>query len=156
MTSSKEIILRLPFPITANHFYQRHGHFTFIPKKGLEHIEAVKKAVKEQLPNHITETRPLKVTIKCYQANYRRRDIDNLCKVCNDCMQKAGVYKNDAQIKDLRIFMSPNIRPNNPHVTVKIQVIEWPPLPQVPVPVPVPSPVPVPVHVPSEAPVSES
>jgi crossover junction endodeoxyribonuclease RusA len=44
------------------------------------------------------------VLIKAYRPDERKRDLDNLFKAPLDALAKAGVYKDDSQIVDLRIF----------------------------------------------------
>ena len=41
----------------------------------------------------------LAVRIKAYPPDKRKRDIDNIQKPLLDAMEKAGVYRNDCQIK---------------------------------------------------------
>jgi crossover junction endodeoxyribonuclease RusA len=44
------------------------------------------------------------VQIQAYRPDERKRDLDNLLKAPLDALAKAGVYKDDSQIVDLRIF----------------------------------------------------
>ena len=43
------------------------------------------------------------VEIRAYMPDHRRRDIDNLSKGLFDCMTHAGIWKDDCQVKDMRI-----------------------------------------------------
>ena len=45
----------------------------------------------------------LKITIKAYMPDRRRRDIDNLTKALLDALAHARLYEDDEQIDDLRI-----------------------------------------------------
>jgi len=51
----------------------------------------------------------LVVEIEAYQPDKRRRDLDNLLKAPLDALTHAGVYKDDSQIADLRIYWAPTI-----------------------------------------------
>ncbi len=44
------------------------------------------------------------LTIRAFPPDARRHDLDNLCKVVNDSLQAARVFKDDEQIDDLRIM----------------------------------------------------
>jgi crossover junction endodeoxyribonuclease RusA len=49
-------------------------------------------------------TGDLKVTIEALRPDERRRDLDNLLKSTLDALAHAGLYEDDSQIKDLRIY----------------------------------------------------
>lgn len=44
----------------------------------------------------------LRLTIICYTKNERRMDVDNRIKAVQDCLQDAGIIKDDSQIWDVR------------------------------------------------------
>lgn len=46
----------------------------------------------------------LKVEIKAYRPDNRRRDLDNLLKASLDGCTHAGIWEDDANIVDLRIY----------------------------------------------------
>ena len=49
-------------------------------------------------------TGDLKVTIEAFRPDERRRDLDNLLKSTLDALAHAGLYEDDSQIRDLRIY----------------------------------------------------
>ena len=49
-------------------------------------------------------TAPLKVVIGVARPDRRRRDLDNLLKSTLDSLTHAGVWEDDSQIIDLRIY----------------------------------------------------
>jgi crossover junction endodeoxyribonuclease RusA len=49
-------------------------------------------------------TGDLMVTIEAFRPDERRRDLDNLLKSTLDALAHAGLYEDDSQIKDLRIY----------------------------------------------------
>jgi crossover junction endodeoxyribonuclease RusA len=52
---------------------------------------------------------PLRLTIEAYRPDKRRRDLDNLFKATLDGLEHAGVYEDDSQIHDLRIYWADTI-----------------------------------------------
>jgi len=79
-----------------------------IGAKGKEYREAVCLLVREQGIDAGFKGR-LIVEIEAYQPDKRRRDLDNLLKAPLDALAHAGVYKDDSQIADLRIYWAPTI-----------------------------------------------
>lgn len=51
----------------------------------------------------------LKVEIEAWRPDNRRRDLDNLLKACLDGCTHAGVWEDDSNIVDLRIYWAPSI-----------------------------------------------
>jgi crossover junction endodeoxyribonuclease RusA len=49
-------------------------------------------------------TGDLMVTIEAFRPDERRRDLDNLLKSTLDALAHAGLYEDDSQIRDLRIY----------------------------------------------------
>lgn len=54
-------------------------------------------------------TAPLRVTIEAWRPDRRKRDLDNLLKAALDSLAHAGVFDDDSQIVDLRIYWAPAI-----------------------------------------------
>ncbi len=61
----------------------------------------------------------LAVELVAHPPDRRRRDLDNLCKSVLDALEHANVYRDDAQIDDLRIVRAPVIRNGALLVTVR-------------------------------------
>jgi crossover junction endodeoxyribonuclease RusA len=95
--------LELPFPPSVNTYWRMFQNRMIISKAGRQYRKDVQDAVMLQKANkHLDGS--LKVTIEAFRPDNRRRDLDNLLKACNDGMAHAGVYLDDSQITDLRIF----------------------------------------------------
>lgn len=97
------INLTLPYPPTINHYYVRTKRGMAIGTVGLVYRSAVKAHVREAKCDTLTGA--LAVTIHAYPPDKRKRDIDNIQKCLLDALEKAHVYENDNQIKDLHTIM---------------------------------------------------
>ena len=51
----------------------------------------------------------LRVVIEAWRPDNRKRDLDNLLKAVLDSLTHAGVWSDDGNIVDLRIYWAPNI-----------------------------------------------
>jgi len=51
----------------------------------------------------------LRVVIEAWRPGNRRRDLDNLLKAVLDSLTHAGVWEDDGNIVDLRIYWGPGI-----------------------------------------------
>ena len=104
------IRLELPYPPTINHYYgrARNGRL-YIKKRGREYRECVWMRVRASTNKIDVSLLPLtgrlSVTLQIFPPDRRKRDIDNVQKALLDALEKAGVYKNDNQIKDLHSRM---------------------------------------------------
>lgn len=54
-------------------------------------------------------TGKLRVVIEAWRPDNRKRDLDNLLKAVLDSLTHAGVWEDDGNIVDLRIFWAPSI-----------------------------------------------
>lgn len=114
------IQLTLPPPPSINHYYRAVRGRIFINKHGLEYREVVNRVVHRLNPNAKPLRKRLTVAIRYCPADRRRRDLDNVLKPLLDALQKAGVFKDDEQIDDLRIHRGPVV----PGGRVEIQLWE--------------------------------
>ena len=96
----------LPWPPTANTYWRRNGSRYFISQKGMRYRSL---ATESCVPyrGHFAKEDNLRVSIKAYPPDKRRRDLDNLFKSVLDALQYAGVYVDDFQISDLSIKRMP-------------------------------------------------
>jgi len=62
---------------------------------------------------------PLKVYIKAFPPDKRRRDIDNICKQLIDSLEVAKVFVNDNQICDLHVVRCAVEKPGRVEVTIE-------------------------------------
>ena len=95
--------LELPFPPSVNTYWRMFQNRMIISKAGRQYRKDVQDAVMLQKANKHLEG-SLKVTVEAFRPDNRRRDLDNLGKGIFDGMAHAGVYLDDSQITDLRIF----------------------------------------------------
>tara|TARA_R110000868_G_scaffold209842_2_gene459714 strand:+ start:143 stop:502 length:360 start_codon:yes stop_codon:yes gene_type:complete len=100
--------ITLPWPPSVNTYWRNFDGRTIISLRGREYREAIQKLIMvNRLQKHFDG--PLRVTIAAYRPDKRRRDLDNLLKATCDALCHAGVYEDDSQIHDLRIYWAPEI-----------------------------------------------
>jgi crossover junction endodeoxyribonuclease RusA len=58
-------------------------------------------AMKQQ---YLKQAGPLRVEIEAFPPDKRKRDLDNVLKSLLDSLTHAGVWEDDSQIEDLRIY----------------------------------------------------
>lgn len=105
--------ITLPWPPSANRYY-RHPHNGklagrhLISAEGSAYREAIKlTAVLQKWPN-FNRSR-IAVEFEAWMPDRRRRDLDNLLKSLCDSLTHAGLWHDDEQIDDLRIFRAPQL-----------------------------------------------
>ena len=116
------MIIDLPYPPTVNTYWRQHQGRTLISRKGRAYRGQVKLAVLDQIGRPEPLQGRLRMKITAFMPDKRRRDLDNLCKGILDCLQHAGVYRDDQQIDDLRLIRGPVSPPGK--VTVELRDIE--------------------------------
>jgi crossover junction endodeoxyribonuclease RusA len=93
----------VPWPPSVNHYWRNFRGRMVISAEGRKYREAVVQQV--WLEGKIKRiTGDLKVTIEAFRPDERRRDLDNLLKGTLDALAHAGLYEDDSQIRDLRIY----------------------------------------------------
>ena len=96
----------LPWPPTANTYWRRQGARYFISQRGQKYrLDTTKTCIPYR--NHFKDDDRLKLSIKAFPPDRRRRDLDNLFKSVLDSLQFACVYKDDNQIDELSIKRMP-------------------------------------------------
>ena len=105
--TSRSLTIELPYPPSINHYWGRSGKRQFIGKAGLEFRQIVCDIFDSDLRNFETLQGKLKIIIKVYPPDRRRRDIDNILKSLLDALEHAGAYENDVQIVNLHITKYP-------------------------------------------------
>ena len=94
------IEIELPYPPSLNTYWRKFRGRMVISKSGRYYAEQIKLLTSNIKPfGH----RRLKVEIKAFMPDRRKRDLDNLGKAPLDALQKAHVFNDDSQIDDLRI-----------------------------------------------------
>ena len=98
----------LPWPPTVNTYWRNFNGRVLISAKGREYRKAVADQVLiQRAAKHIDHA--VKVEIKAYRPDRRRRDLDNILKALLDSMTHAGVMQDDALIEDLRVYWADEV-----------------------------------------------
>jgi crossover junction endodeoxyribonuclease RusA len=98
-----KIDITVPWPPSTNQYWRQYQGRMLISAQGRKYREAIIQQV--WLEGKIKRiTGDLKVTIEAFRPDERRRDLDNLLKSTLDALAHAGLYEDDSQIKDLRIY----------------------------------------------------
>jgi crossover junction endodeoxyribonuclease RusA len=101
VTASIELVL--PWPPTVNTYWRAHAGRLILSAAGRRYRVAVAEQVLvARAAKRITD--PVRVTIEASRPDRRRRDLDNVLKAVLDGLAHAGVYRDDEQVHDLRIF----------------------------------------------------
>jgi crossover junction endodeoxyribonuclease RusA len=112
--------ITLPWPPSVNTYWRTVNGRMIISLKGRDYRDAVVDQLKRQQTGcHFDGL--LRVTIEAWRPDKRRRDLDNLLKATLDSLAHAGVYDDDSQIVDLRIYWAPDI---GGMLKVKIEEVE--------------------------------
>ena len=102
------IEITLPWPPSVNTYWRNFDGRMIISAKGREYRETVgDQMMLQKQVRHFKG--PLRVEIEAWRPDKRRRDLDNLLKATLDGLAHAGVYEDDSQIVDLRIYWAPDL-----------------------------------------------
>ena len=104
------MILDLPYPPSVNAMWRtpRRGPLagrTMLSREGREYRGAVQRAIAAMCVTSFGTVR-LRVSIEARMPDRRKRDLDNLPKAVLDALTHAGVWSDDGQIDDLRVWRS--------------------------------------------------
>ena len=100
--------ITLPWPPSVNTYWRMVNGRMIISKDGRDYRQEVAdQMLIQRAQKHFDG--PLCLTVEAHRPDNRRRDLDNLLKAALDSLAHAGVYEDDSQIKDLRIYWAPNI-----------------------------------------------
>ena len=97
------MIIELPFPPSVNTYWRMFQNRMIISKAGRQYREAALAMLKAQGFQKRLEGK-LVVSIEAFRPDNRVRDVDNYLKAPLDALTHAGVYSDDSQICDLRIY----------------------------------------------------
>lgn len=98
----------LPWPPSVNGYFASVKGRLILSAKGRAYREAVKWMGAEQKWPSFNESR-VRVEFEAWVPDRRRRDLDNILKSLCDSLTHAGVWQDDSQIDDLRIYRAPLI-----------------------------------------------
>ena len=100
--------LTLPWPPSVNKYWRTFQGRMIISAEGRSYRKAVADQVLIQRgAKHYAGK--LRVQIEAYRPDNRRRDLDNLLKAVLDGCTHAGVWEDDSNIVDLRIYWADSI-----------------------------------------------
>lgn len=110
----------LPWPPSVNTYWRNFDGRMIISARGREYRETVgdQMTLQKMVKRY---TGCLRVEIEAWRPDKRRRDLDNLLKATLDGLAHAGVYEDDSQIVDLRIYWAKDI---GGMLKIKIEEIE--------------------------------
>ena len=102
------ITLTLPWPPSVNKYWRTFQGRMIISAEGRSYRKAVADQVLIQRgAKHYAGK--LRVNIEAFRPDNRRRDLDNLLKAVLDGCTHAGVWEDDSNIVDLRIYWAESI-----------------------------------------------
>jgi crossover junction endodeoxyribonuclease RusA len=102
------IELTMPWPPSVNKYWRTFQGRMIISAEGRSYRKAVADQVLIQRgAKHYTGK--LRVQIEAFRPDNRRRDLDNLLKAVLDGCTHAGVWEDDSNIVDLRIYWAESI-----------------------------------------------
>lgn len=102
------ITFDLPWPPTSNTYWRRNGNRYFISTRGQVYRFYVSKLCNIYASLFDGDDK-LRVQIKAYPPDKRKRDLDNLFKSVLDSLQAAEIYVDDSQIDRLSIERMPEL-----------------------------------------------
>lgn len=100
------INITLPWPPSSNTYWRRNGNRYFISKRGMDFRKHVLNAC-TGLDGIFGSDDRLRIRIKAFPPDKRKRDIDNLLKGILDSLQAAEIYGDDSQIDKICIERMP-------------------------------------------------
>lgn len=98
-------IYKFPWPPTINNYWAQIYGRVLLSKKGRIYRSEIIKQILIQ--GKLKLTGNIKVSVKMYPPDNRKRDIDNPVKCLLDSMQHGGLFDDDNQIKKLDLEMMP-------------------------------------------------
>ena len=111
-------------PPTVNHLYRTGGRHRYKTAEGVAYQEATAaemRAQREALPARRCVgpyLGPVALHIVMTSRTQRRWDLDNRVKAVQDCLQMAGIIKDDSQITELVVRRDP--MPMLDRTTIKV------------------------------------
>jgi crossover junction endodeoxyribonuclease RusA len=98
------IAIVLPWPPSVNHYWFRNKNGNMrVGEKGVNFRNAVAH-ITAHAKASIGLAARVCVTIEAHAPDKRRRDLDNLQKAILDSLTYAGIWGDDDQVDDLRIY----------------------------------------------------
>lgn len=114
------ILLKLPYPPSVNTYWRSVSKGPMAGRVLISEEGRNYRASVLQLVDELKLDSRLRVEIEAVMPDRRKRDLDNLPKAVLDALTHAGVWGDDGQIDDLRIYRGQVEAPG--HLWVRI----WP------------------------------
>ena len=112
-------------PPTVNHLYRTGGRHRYKTAEGAAYQEATAAEMRAQREKFLPARRcvgpylgPVALHIVMTSRTRRRWDLDNRVKAVQDCLQMAGIIKDDSQITELVVRRDP--MPMLDRTTIKV------------------------------------
>ena len=102
----------LPWPPSVNNYWRHKvtGRLAtvYVSAEGKAYRKAVNDLVMEaaMVQRYLKAAGSVRVVIEAFPPDRRKRDLDNILKSLLDALTHAGVWEDDSQIEDLRIYRS--------------------------------------------------
>lgn len=93
--------IMVPFPPSVNQQWRTFNGRLILSEVGRKYRKTIAGFICHVGP---PTKKDLTVIIEAFAPDNRRRDLDNLLKASLDALTHAGIWLDDSQIKDLRIF----------------------------------------------------
>ena len=120
MKKQNPLAFSLPWPPSVNRYW-RHGRGrVYLAPAGRQFIELVRNAI--PMFHDAWETERVFLEVEAYPPDRRRRDIDNILKALLDGLEKGSVFRDDSQVKKLRVEMLEPIKGGK--LDIKVGTIE--------------------------------
>lgn len=103
---SKSVELTLGWPPTVNHYWLAKGKLRFLSSAAKEfraEVQYISRLVCMADKIQIPLAGRLKLEIKAFPPDRRKRDLDNILKALLDSLTHAGIYCDDNQVDNLSI-----------------------------------------------------
>lgn len=114
------ITFEVPYPPSANRYWRMFNNRMVISSEAKQYMYLVDSIVSKSF--RFDPLDGIKVVSAMYPPDNRKRDLDNALKVLLDSFERAGVYENDSQIKEIHATMMPVLKPGK--VVVSFERIE--------------------------------
>ena len=102
------MILTLPYPPSANHYWRHQNGRHHISAEGVAYRKVVWAICRQRRVKTLSGA--LAVLVYAHPPDKRRRDLDNLFKSLLDALTHAGAWVDDSQIDDLRIVRRNSVK----------------------------------------------
>lgn len=87
------------YSLTKTRMYKK----TSVKRWQKEVVQAIKETIEKETEKSFPLKECLSLSLTIYTADRRRMDIDNRVKAVQDCLQTAGVIKDDSQVWILNV-----------------------------------------------------